>query len=171
MKIFKAIIEFFKNLFKKKEKVVPVPVNNFDEWNAMEKNIATFMNIIREESKPLSLIKRIGGVFYSPLNVIPDLIPNKLLWEEARKRCVAQFGREKISHDGVGVAFKVILDAGYLAPGEILAYGYSTAESVLEAWYNSLSHKKVMLRSSYKYYGVAYVENNGKKYYCVLFCK
>jgi hypothetical protein len=167
----KKIWEAIKRFFGWKPKVpVPVPVNNFNDWHIDERRIAMLMNIVREENKPLSLIKRIGGVFYSPLNIIPDLIPNKLLWEEAIKRCEVQSDREQVSHDGVGVAFKAILGEGYSYPAEILAYAYTKPESVVNAWYNSDSHKKIVLKPSYIYYGVAQREYNNKKFYCVLFC-
>lgn len=171
MKLLKRIWIVIKKFFGWGPKVVPTPVNNFLEWNERERQVATFINMVREENKPLSISRKIAGLFYSKLNNIPDLTPEKLLWEEARKRCEAQFGRPTISHEGVGVAFKAIIDSGFESPAEILAYGYVSTSAVVNAWFNSESHKKIMLRNSYKYFGVANLKHNNKNYYCVLFCK
>ena len=149
----KKIWEAIKRFFGWKPKVVPVPVNNFNDWSLDERAIATLININREESNA------------------PDLTPNQLLWRESIKRCETQFYKDKVSHDGVGVAFTAITGEGYTSPAEILAYAYSSPESVTKAWLKSDSHKKIILKPSYKYFGVAQRTYNDKKYYCVLFCK
>lgn len=157
----KKIWEAIKRFFGWKPKVVKTPVNNFTEWTTFEKSIAAAINMLREQHAQST-----GRV-----TKVRQLIPEKLLWEEARKRCQYMIDTQEVSHEGVGVAFKAIIDAGFQSPGEILAYAYSTPSSVVNAWNNSEGHRKAMLSYVPHYFGVAMIEHNTKKYYCVLFCR
>lgn len=145
-----------------KPRLVPNPVNNFYDWSEEERSIAVLVNLVREENKPLSMLNK---------NEVTDLVPNKLCWEEARKRCEVQYSREVISHEGVGVAFTAITSEGYTNPAEILAYGYSSPETVVNAWFKSSKHKNILLGLNFKHFGVAKTNHGGRNYYCILFCK
>lgn len=162
----KNICRAIKKVLGIKPKKVKVPVNNFEQWTSFEKSVAAGINLIREENKPISIAARITGN-----NKLSNLTPDQLLYEEAIKRCEVQFDRDIISHDGVGEAFQVMTDAGFKGHAEILAYGYSTPDSVVTAWFNSESHRRIMLKTSHKYFGVAMREHNKRKYYCVLFAR
>ena len=57
----------------------------------------------------------------------------------------------------------------FVYAGECLAYGYKTAEEVIDAWMDSPSHKRVLLIDDFEYIGVGcYESDDGTPYYCVL---
>lgn len=50
--------------------------------------------------------------------------------------------------------------------GENLAYGYNSADAVINAWLNSTTHKENILCSDFKTMGISiYVSNNGTYYW------
>lgn len=140
--------KFVSKLFrKKKQPTAHVVINNYDKWSLFEKQVAELLNSKRK---------------------VP-LIPNKDCHGEATKRVIFQLAQPTITHDFVGVAFNALGDLGYYNHGEILAYGFSNAESVVNAWMKSTRHKKMILNSTFKYFGVSVLQSNRKYYFCVLF--
>ena len=55
--------------------------------------------------------------------------------------------------------------------GEVLAYNYNYPQSVLNAWINSPSHKKI-IEGDFTNFGIAIKkDSNGRKYYTFIFVK
>lgn len=55
--------------------------------------------------------------------------------------------------------------------GEVLAYNYTTPNSVLNAWVNSPNHKNI-IEGKFTHFGVAIKEDSfGRKYYTFIFAK
>lgn len=54
----------------------------------------------------------------------------------------------------------------YSAAGENLAYGYSAAADVIDAWMNSKGHKANILSSNYSYIGIGYYVGDDGTVYC-----
>ncbi|ESU21236.1 hypothetical protein FEDK69T_26030 [Flavobacterium enshiense DK69] len=60
---------------------------------------------------------------------------------------------------------------GAVAVGENLAYNYSTAKSVVDAWINSPAHKANM-EGNYTHFGISVRENaEGKRYFTTIFIR
>ncbi len=59
-----------------------------------------------------------------------------------------------------GSPFDMMLDFGvqYTAAGENIAYGYPTAESLVQAWMDSPGHRANILSESFTHIGVGYVQ-------------
>jgi uncharacterized protein YkwD len=57
----------------------------------------------------------------------------------------------------------------YRAYGENIAYGYPTAEAVMEGWMNSTGHRENILQSVFTHLGVGVYEKNGTVYCVQLF--
>lgn len=68
-----------------------------------------------------------------------------------------------------GSSFSSAITLSYRTAGENIAYGYSSAESVMNGWMNSAGHKANILKSSYTQIGVGVVENRGTLYWVQLF--
>lgn len=68
-----------------------------------------------------------------------------------------------------GNSFSSAITLSYRTAGENIAYGYSSAESVMNGWMNSAGHKANILKSSYTQIGVGVVENRGTLYWVQLF--
>lgn len=77
--------------------------------------------------------------------------------------------KHQISHDNFGVRAQALKDRGAASVGENVAYGYSTAESVVNAWLNSPTHRQVM-EGNYTHTGFGVMQNdNGQYYFTELF--
>ena len=68
-----------------------------------------------------------------------------------------------------GNSFSSAITLSSRTAGENIAYGYSSAESVMNGWMNSAGHKANILKSSYTQIGVGVVENRGTLYWVQLF--
>ncbi|GEM_PF-3794933 len=60
-------------------------------------------------------------------------------------------------------------DIDYTIGGENDAFGYSTAEKMMDAFLNSEKHKEKIIDSRWNYVGVSVTEYNGKVYWVQLF--
>lgn len=75
------------------------------------------------------------------------------------------------SHDNFFQRLDYLQERGASAVSENVAYGYQTAESVVQGWLNSPDHKEA-LESDYTHTGIGVVQNeNGINYYTQLFVK
>ncbi|WP_432412171.1 CAP domain-containing protein [Rasiella sp. SM2506] len=76
-----------------------------------------------------------------------------------------------ISHDNFGVRSNALKDQGAVIVGENVAYGYDSAEKVVNAWLNSPGHLKV-IEGLYTHSGFGIVKNaQGQIYFTQLFYK
>lgn len=143
-----------------------VNLNNFDEWSDLEKQLAVLINLYREENKPKSIIARILGK-----TSVPDLIPDKNLYNKAKQRNQIQTTRPKISHEGVEEMFLELSNLGYSKSAELIAYGYTHPKLVLEAWVYNDNQKEILLRNDFKYIGVSILKDKDKSYFSVVLSK
>lgn len=72
--------------------------------------------------------------------------------------------KDKISHDNFSFRNNGMKNRGAKSVGEVVAYGYTNAESVVNAWLNSPSHKSV-IEGPYAYSGFGIIENDQGQYY------
>ena len=71
---------------------------------------------------------------------------------------------DRISHDNFSFRNNGMKNRGAKSVGEVVAYGYSNAESVVNAWLNSPSHKSV-IEGPYAYSGFGVIQNPQGQYY------
>ncbi len=72
--------------------------------------------------------------------------------------------KEKISHDNFNVRSKALKDRGAETVGENVAYGYTNAEELVNAWLNSPSHRNI-IEGPFNYSGFGILKNNKGQYY------
>ncbi|MEZ4857448.1 MAG: CAP domain-containing protein [Flavobacteriaceae bacterium] len=72
--------------------------------------------------------------------------------------------QNKISHDNFGIRSEALKNRGAQTVGENVAFGYTEAESLVNAWINSPSHKSV-LEGNYTHTGFGIIQNNSGKYF------
>lgn len=70
----------------------------------------------------------------------------------------------KISHDNFNERVRALKDRGAASVGENVAYGYTEASSLVNAWLNSPSHKRVM-EGNYTHSGFGVMKNAQGQYY------
>ena len=77
------------------------------------------------------------------------------------------------SHDNFSVRYKNLVDkVKAKSVGENVAYGYSTAESVVRAWIKSPAHKEVIEDEKYTDFGISTKQNSeGRNYFTNIFVK
>lgn len=79
--------------------------------------------------------------------------------------------QNQASHDNFFQRADYLRDQGAQTVSENVAYGYQSAQSALQGWLDSPSHKEA-LEGDYTHTGIAVVANeNGIKYYTQLFIK
>ena len=78
--------------------------------------------------------------------------------------------QQKISHDNFGARFQSLQqDVNAHAAGENVAYGYKTAQAVMQGWINSPGHK-ANIEGDFTHIGIAAIKNSqGLYYYSQLF--
>ena len=83
------------------------------------------------------------------------------------REIVTKFSHERPNGEhGYQLAFR----AGFSTVGENIAYGYSSAEAVMEAWMNSSGHRANILGAGFTEIGVGcYRGSNGLLYWAQLF--
>jgi len=79
----------------------------------------------------------------------------------------------KISHDNFDQRAKTLMDKEHaISVGENVAYGYSTAESVLKGWLNSDTHRAVIENPDFTHFGISTITNSeGRNFFTQLFIK
>ncbi|RDK88615.1 hypothetical protein C8D94_101490 [Marinirhabdus gelatinilytica] len=79
--------------------------------------------------------------------------------------------QSEISHDNFEVRSSALKDQGAVVVGENVAYGYDTAEKVVNAWLNSSGHRAT-IEGHYTHSGFGIVKNaQGQYYFTQLFYK
>lgn len=81
---------------------------------------------------------------------------------------------EEIVHDFShtrpnGSAFSSAITISYRRAGENIAYGYPTAEAVMDGWMNSSGHRANILQPSFTKIGVGVVQRDNTLYWVQLF--
>ena len=105
---------------------------------------------------------------YRTSNGIAALTWNDSLYENCKVRAaeiVTSFAHTRPNGESCFTAFTV----SYTTAGENIAYGYSTAQSVAEGWWNSEGHKANILNASFSQAALACYYANGRYYWVNLF--
>lgn len=72
-----------------------------------------------------------------------------------------------VNHDGFFTRSTALKKVGAKSVGENVAFGYSTAQSVVNAWLRSPSHKKI-IEGFFSHSGFGIIKNKAGKYYFTL---
>ncbi len=72
--------------------------------------------------------------------------------------------QEKISHDNFETRKLALKNNGASTVSENVAFGYNTAEEVVNAWLNSTSHRKI-IEGPYNYSGFGVLQDTKGRYY------
>lgn len=74
-----------------------------------------------------------------------------------------------VNHDDFAIRSAALKDRGAIRVGENVAYGYTSAESVVYAWLNSPTHKEI-IEGNYTHSGFGVIpDSNGTFYFTQLF--
>lgn len=105
---------------------------------------------------------------YRTSNGLSALTWNDSLYENSKVRAaeiVTSFAHTRPNGESCFTAFTV----SYTTAGENIAYGYATAQSVAEGWWNSEGHKANILNASFSQAAMACYYANGRYYWVNLF--
>lgn len=105
---------------------------------------------------------------YRTSNGLSALTWNDSLYENSKVRAaeiVTSFAHTRPNGESCFTAFTV----SYTSAGENIAYGYATAQSVAEGWWNSEGHKANILNTSFSQAALACYYANGRYYWVNLF--
>jgi uncharacterized protein YkwD len=73
-------------------------------------------------------------------------------------------GMNAINHDNFHVRSAGLIENGAIFVGENVAYGYSTATDVVDAWLNSPTHKQI-IEGNYTHSGFGIIQNDEGQYF------
>ncbi|MFZ3273609.1 MAG: CAP domain-containing protein, partial [Lutibacter sp.] len=78
-----------------------------------------------------------------------------------------------ISHDNFAERAQILMEqAGAKTVGENVAYGFSTAEGVVNGWLNSEGHRKIIENPDYTHFGISTDSNTeNRNYFTNIFIK
>jgi len=71
---------------------------------------------------------------------------------------------EQINHDNFGVRSQALKDKGAITVGENVAFGYNTAQGVVNAWLNSEGHRKI-IEGNFTHSGFGVIKSKNDRYF------
>lgn len=79
----------------------------------------------------------------------------------------------EVSHDNFSQRAETLINnAGAKEVAENVAYGYNSAQGVLNGWLNSEEHKQIIENEQYTHFGISTESNNeGRNYFTQIFIK
>lgn len=105
---------------------------------------------------------------------VPKLVRNSSLNTAAAVQSNHMVSIQALTHVGPGGtnAKQRAVAAGYSSAagvGENVGFGYSTSQQRVQGWYQSTTHRTIMLNAAYKSGGIAIrFGSNGVPYYCLV---
>ncbi len=122
-------------------------------YSTIENEILNLVNEYRKE-KHLSILNK--------LNIISSVA-------ETHTNYMVEIG--EVNHDNFPERHKnLVNNAQAISVGENVAYGYSTAESVVNAWLNSDGHREIIENESFTHFGIStQKDENGRNYFTHIF--
>jgi len=70
-----------------------------------------------------------------------------------------------------GSSWSTAITTAYSTAGENIAYGYASADAVMNGWMNSTGHRNNILKENYTHIGVGHYKQNGTSYWVQLFIR
>jgi uncharacterized protein YkwD len=133
-----------------------VETTNAAEYSAIESEILTLVNKHRASKGLTSL---------TPLNIISNVA-------DGHTNYMIEAG--KISHDNFPMRSQTLVkNANAKLVGENVAYGYYTAEDVVNGWLNSEDHRAIIEKEDYTHFGISTeaCKQSGRNYFTQIFIK
>lgn len=128
-----------------REDVTKVRENNLEQWSEEEIELYQMFNDYRGT----------------------ELTSDKNIREECIKRFIYLSENDLVSHEGFTEALTNLSKLGFEGISEILAYGYTSTDSVFEAFVGSEDHNQIIKSPNLKYIGV-YIQD---KYFIAILAR
>ena len=124
-------------------------------YTEIETEILTLVNSYR---------KSINLSELSPLNIVSSVADGHTKY---------MIENDQISHDNFDKRSQSLMaNAGAKSVAENVAYGYTSAESALQGWLNSDSHRSVIENPHFTHFGISTEQNsNGRNFFTHIFIK
>jgi len=136
---------------------IPTPEPEIPQTNDFEEQVVNLVNMEREQRG------------------INPLIANPELTRVARYKSQDMESNNYFSHQSpnYGSPFDMLRNFGisFLAAGENIAKGQTSAQSVMDAWMNSTGHRENILNPNFTEIGVGYSNNYGVPYWTQMFIR
>ena len=130
-------------------------VNKTATYSVIDTEIMSLVNEYRQ-SKGLSTLSKL------------DIISNVA---EGHTSYMVETG--SVNHNNFNERAQNLMDnAGAKSVGENVAYGYNTAQGVVNGWLNSDTHRKIIESTSYTHFGISTESDaEGRNYFTQMFIK
>ena len=108
------------------------------------------------------------NIHRASINLTPLIMESGLTAHLAAQHCNYMIHQGRISHDNFADRARILSNYGAEAVGENVAFGYTSAHEVVNAWLLSSTHKDV-LEGNYTHIGVgATPDEYGDLYFCAI---
>jgi uncharacterized protein YkwD len=137
----------------------------FDETIQFDENNVTYSNLEFEILELVNLHRQSLGLNeLSTLNIVSSVA-------DGHTNYMIETG--KISHDNFSQRAQALMDnANAKSVAENVAYGYTTAEGVLNGWLNSVSHREAIENPHFTHFGISTESNNeGRNFFTQIYIK
>ncbi|GGK55985.1 MULTISPECIES: CAP domain-containing protein [Flavobacteriaceae] len=120
------------------------------------------------ETEILNLVNK-----YRETNNLSTLKVLNIISKEADTHTSYMITKGEVSHANFNLrAQNLIKNAGAKFISENVAYGYSSAQAVVNGWINSLEHKKNIENPDFTHFGISTEsDDNGRNYFTHIFIK
>ena len=104
---------------------------------------------------------------------LPSLTPLNIVSSVAESHTNYMIETGEVSHDNFATrSDKLINTTNAISIGENVAYGYGSAQGVVNGWLNSIGHREVIENADYTHFGISTEQNNqGRNYFTQIFIK
>ncbi|AMC11706.1 hypothetical protein Lupro_10695 [Lutibacter profundi] len=105
-----------------------------------------------------------GLTSLKPLNIISGVA-------DGHTKYMVEIG--EVNHDNFNQRTQTLVEnAGAISVGENVAYGFNSAQGVVNGWLNSDSHREIIENPNYTHFGISTESNNeGRNYFTQIFIK
>lgn len=137
----------------------------FDQTNEILSKSVSYSDI---ESDILNLVnthrKKLGLSNLSALSIISNVADGHTNY---------MIEKGEVNHDNFGKRSQTLIEnTDAKSVGENVAYGFNSAQGVVNGWLNSDEHRKIIENESYTHFGISTDSNsNGRKYFTQIFIK
>lgn len=139
-----------------------------EENNEPTANLMAPVNVENDHEMVLEILAAVNE-YRSSLD-LPPLSDHQVSETLALSHSAYMAENNRASHDNFFQRSDYLINRGAESVSENVAYGYATAQSVLQGWLESPSHKAAIEGNEFTHTGIAVVSNDvGIKYYTQLF--
>ncbi|RMA66117.1 Cysteine-rich secretory protein family protein [Ulvibacter antarcticus] len=136
-----------------------------ESFTSEEANYTIDLNLANETDwKMADEILVLVNEYRNTLGLTPIISDKQFASAYAVDHSHYMMAKSQINHDNFGVRAQALRDNGAERVGENVAFGYNTAEAVVQAWLNSEGHREI-IEGNFSHSGFGVLKASDNRYY------